>query len=163
MRRARTNTGEQMPLGTLLRRIAAASRARVAARMQNETWAMAAGFRPGCVGVMFCIRQLQPVSQRGIGAVLGLDPSDVVGLIDILEGAGLVERARDPSDRRRYSLRLTASGQRAHSRLLEVLERATEDLLAPLSVAERRQFLRLLERVVGPDFAKDRNGRPSRA
>ena len=38
------------------------------------------------------------VPQRQIGAVLGLDPSAVVALVDDLESLGLVSRQPDPDD-----------------------------------------------------------------
>src|ERR1700678_59787 len=40
------------------------------------------------------------VSQQALGEVLGLDPSNVVGLLNDLEERGLTIRRRDPADRR---------------------------------------------------------------
>lgn len=50
----------------------------------------------------------------GIGTIaerLFLDPSTVTPLAKRLEGAGLVERVRDPADERRVTVRLTPEGR----------------------------------------------------
>lgn len=49
-------------------------------------------------------------SQRELCDLLGIDRSDMVRLIDVLEGAGLVERVRDTTDRRRRLVGPTAGG-----------------------------------------------------
>src|SRR5207253_1063758 len=72
--------------------------------MATEQWAIDAGFRPPCMGVLSVVAKLGPVSQRAISDHLGLDASDVVGVLDILEQAGMVERRRDPDDRRRHAV-----------------------------------------------------------
>jgi len=51
-------------------------------------------------------------SQRELSEAMGVDPSDLVSIIDELVDAGLVERAVDPSDRRRRTLRITTAGER---------------------------------------------------
>jgi DNA-binding MarR family transcriptional regulator len=59
------------------------------------------------------IARHQPVSQREISDHLGLDASDVVGVLDILEAAHMVQRQRDPNDRRRHAVVLTERGETA--------------------------------------------------
>ena len=117
--------------------------------MAHETWAHEAGFRPGCIGVLHVVAAREPVSQREVSDALLLDPSDVVTLVDILERAGLVERKRDPADRRRYALEVTTAGQLAVVRLREINREANQELLAPLDAGERAQLAALLARVVG--------------
>lgn len=135
-------------LPTLTHRLANVTRRAMGVRMQQERWAMDAGFRPGCVGVLQTVSRLEPVSQRAVSDRLLLDPSDLVSLVDILERAGLVERRRDPADRRRYALETTPAGRRAVRRLEVVTRDAFETVLAPLDAAERAQLAHLLERVV---------------
>jgi DNA-binding MarR family transcriptional regulator len=117
--------------------------------MGQEQWATAAGFRPPCLGVMAVVSKLAPVSQRVIGDHLGLDASDVVGVLDILEGAGLVERRRDPDDRRRHAVVLTESGEEAARRLNALRAEVEDRVLAGLDPDERRLLADLLHRVVG--------------
>jgi DNA-binding MarR family transcriptional regulator len=146
-------------VSTLTHRLAALTRRKVGARMAGESWAHAAGFRPGCIGVLQVVAAREPVSQREVSEQLMLDPSDVVSLVDILERAGLVERRRDPADRRRYGLEVTPRGQLAVVRLREINRETSDELLAPLDAAERAQLASLIGRVVrhhlGPPSERD--------
>lgn len=135
-------------LPILAHRLANLTRRAMGERMVLERWAIDAGFRPGCIGVLQVVAATEPVSQREVSERLLLDPSDLVSLVDILERAGLVERRRDPGDRRRYALEITPAGRRAAARLREVAREAQEQVLAPLDGAEREALARLLGRVV---------------
>jgi DNA-binding MarR family transcriptional regulator len=135
-------------VATLSHRLAALTRRAMGERMAHETWAHEAGFRPGCIGVLHVVAAREPVSQREVSDALLLDPSDVVTLVDILERAGLVERKRDPADRRRYALEVTPRGQLAVVRLREINRETNEELLAPLDEQERAQLAHLIGRVV---------------
>ena len=150
---------------TLTHRLAQLTRRAMADRMAHEKWAIDAGFRPGCIGVLHTVAQLEPVSQREVSSVLLLDPSDLVGLVDILEGAGLLERRRDPADRRRYALEVTERGQLAVARLRELAREANEEVLAPLDADERSELEKLLSRIVahhtGQDLSRAEPARPS--
>ena len=114
--------------------------------MAEEEWAVHAGFRPPCMGVLDVVARLQPVSQREISDRLGLDASDVVGVLDILEHAHLVERRRDPQDRRRHAVVLTELGESAARRFAVLRAKAEARVLAGLDPEERRLFVDLLER-----------------
>ncbi len=114
--------------------------------MATEQWAIDAGFRPPCLGVLTVVGELGPVSQRAISDTLGLDASDVVGVLDILEAAGLVERRRDPDDRRRHAVVLTDHGERAARRLRVLRSQVEARVLAGLDPEERRQLAELLDR-----------------
>ena len=133
---------------TLTHRLAAITRRAMGERMATESWAHEAGFRPGCIGVLRVVAAREPVSQREVSEALLLDPSDLVTLVDILEAAGLVERRRDPADRRRYALEVTPRGQLAVVRLREISQETNEELLAPLDQTERAQLAELIGRVV---------------
>ena len=135
-------------VATLTHRLAAITRRAIGERMADESWANEAGFRPGCIGVLRVVAAREPVSQREVSEALLLDPSDLVTLVDILEGAGLVERRRDPADRRRYALEVTPRGQLAVVRLREISQETNEELLAPLDERERAQLAELISRVV---------------
>ena len=155
----------QPDLTRLTQGLAILTRKALAERMALEEWAVDAGFRPGCIGVLQVVSALAPVSQREVSDRLMLDPSDLVGLVDILERARYVERQRDPLDRRRYALEITTAGELAVVRLKQVAEEATEEVLAPLDPAERGQFAELLRRVIehhtGPTDAPVAPARPA--
>ncbi|WP_448852733.1 MarR family winged helix-turn-helix transcriptional regulator [Corynebacterium sp. 335C] len=69
-------------------------------------------------------------AQRELGDALGVDRSDMVRLVDSLEKSGLVERTRDPRDRRRRLITLTPDGEKARRRLRRRLADAEDAVLA---------------------------------
>ncbi|MGH4028922.1 MarR family winged helix-turn-helix transcriptional regulator [Actinomycetota bacterium Odt1-20B] len=99
--------------------------------------------------VLSAVADRGPVAQAELGRTVSLDPKDMVGIINDLQSAGLVLRAPDPHDRRKNAITLTDEGKAAVERCARAAERANSELLAPLSAAERTQFLGMLQRVVG--------------
>jgi DNA-binding MarR family transcriptional regulator len=138
----------QRPLAVLLARTASLHRHVLGRRMQDEQWAVEAGFRPPCIGALTTIAGDQPLSQRQLSEHLGVDPSDIVGVVDILERAGYVSRQRDPADRRRQALTLTPAGERAVRRLHQVLAEVDEEIFGPVPAGDRAALRRVLEGVV---------------
>jgi DNA-binding MarR family transcriptional regulator len=90
-----------------------------------------------------------PLSQQELGQALRINPSNLVGLLDVLEQDGLLVRARDPGDRRRHLVRLTSGGRKRLAGAWRAAEEAEEDLLSPLSPTERDKLRATLERLVG--------------
>ncbi|ADB29898.1 transcriptional regulator, MarR family [Kribbella flavida DSM 17836] len=88
-----------------------------------------------------------PAAQRELAGGLGLDPSDMVRLMDELLAAGFVSRERDPQDRRRYRITLTPLGRRTFTTARGVVRKVEQSTLAPLTVAERAQLHRLAGKV----------------
>jgi DNA-binding MarR family transcriptional regulator len=87
------------------------------------------------------------ISQHALGKCVGIDPSSMVSTIDELEGRGLVERRRHPSDRRAHALHITPKGRQTLTRGREQARRAQDELLAPLNAEEREQLHGLLLRL----------------
>lgn len=78
-----------------------------------------------------------------------MNRSDVVTAVNELVAQGLVERTGDPVDRRRNVVAMTTAGAVRLKRLDGVLAEVQDELLAPLSAAERAELTRLLTRVLG--------------
>jgi DNA-binding MarR family transcriptional regulator len=76
-----------------------------------------------------------------------MPPSRMVAFVDDLEERNLVERRRDPSDRRVHSLHLTAAGSKVMNQLASVGAAAEDALLRALEPAEREQLASLLRRI----------------
>lgn len=132
----------------LIGALGAAGRRLFARRLAQEEWVAQAGLRAPAYGVLLTIERLGPVSQKQISDQMGFDPSDLVGVIDILEREGFLTRARDPQDRRRYSLTLTALGRKRLRRFSTIAAEVEEELLAPLDDHERQTFRALVHRVL---------------
>ena len=89
-----------------------------------------------------------PASQAALGRSGGIDPSDMVALVNDLVARGLVARTPDPADRRRNVVTITAAGQRRLEQLDAAVAELQDDLLAPLTASERDQLTRLLTKLV---------------
>jgi DNA-binding MarR family transcriptional regulator len=112
--------------------------------------------RPYHYRVLASLQEFGPASQVEVGGRANLDRSDVVAAVDELVDRGFVERAADPADRRRNVITITRAG-RAHLRRLDkVLARVQDELLSPLSPAQRKELIRLLDRVLDHHDASSR-------
>ncbi|MGI5502307.1 MarR family winged helix-turn-helix transcriptional regulator [Lentzea sp. CA-135723] len=87
----------------------------------------------------------QPVrTQVALAEVIGADKSRIIGVLDELETEGLLERTRDPADRRARLVSITAEGRRRHGVVQAEIQRGEERLLARLDPADRETLLRTL-------------------
>ncbi|HEY2053490.1 MAG TPA: MarR family winged helix-turn-helix transcriptional regulator [Solirubrobacterales bacterium] len=96
--------------------------------------------------------------QQELGTTLMVDPNNCVLLLNDLDDRGYVERQRDPKDRRRHIVVITAAGQKALAKAEAKLEALEGEVLANLDPAERGQLRDLLARAMdgqdgGPDVA----------
>jgi DNA-binding MarR family transcriptional regulator len=86
--------------------------------------------------------------QQALGEALCVDANNLVLLLNELEGAELVERRRDPLDRRRHLVHITAAGRSTIERA-ELAQASIEDeVLATLDPAERATLHALLSRAL---------------
>ena len=98
------------------------------------------GLKARHYGVLTALAGEGQHAQGDLGEKLAIDRTTMVGLVDELEGLGLVERRRDPEDRRRYDLALTDDGMRTVSEAETIAARVQDAVLAPLDGAERRRL-----------------------
>ena len=86
--------------------------------------------------------------QQQLCASLWMDPNNCVLLLNELEEMGYVERRRDPTDRRRHVVDITAQGQRALERAEHAQETLEDEILAGLTDEERDTLRSLLRRAL---------------
>jgi DNA-binding MarR family transcriptional regulator len=105
------------------------------------------GTKPRQTTALLALRDEGAMSQQALGAALDIDASNLVVLLNDLEGAGLIVRRRDPEDRRRHLVEISTRG----SKLICEVERAStqidDEFFADLDEDERASLHDLLARV----------------
>lgn len=89
----------------------------------------------------------EPFTQAALAERLGVLPSQLVALLDELEARGLMQRVRNPADRRSNLLEVTAAGRALMHEVTRLTERMEAELLEPLAPAERAALSGLLLRL----------------
>ncbi|MFI1051713.1 transposase [Streptomyces griseoruber] len=95
-----------------------------------------------------------------------IDPATMVTSLDDLERAEYAERTRDPQDRRRYAVGITADGRKVLADLNRTLVDLDGDILADLGTSERQSLHVLLGSLAGTpaltslfDSVREQSGR----
>jgi DNA-binding MarR family transcriptional regulator len=125
----------------LLKRLGFAAKERGTAAYEGS------GLHPYHYAILLVLDEGSRETQGSIADALGYDRGQLVGLLDELEERGLVERKRDPKDRRRHLVRMTADGKRTLRQLRALSRRLEDEFLAPLSEAQREELHGLLLRL----------------
>jgi len=86
---------------------------------------------------------------------LEVEPITLCRMVDRLEEAGMVERRRDPADRRAWQLHLTDKSRKVVAQLQQRVDSLVDDMLRGLSCDERAEFARLLK-AVGTNLSERR-------
>jgi DNA-binding MarR family transcriptional regulator len=105
------------------------------------------GVEPRHAGMLLRLAANEGKAQQVIGELIGLNPTQMVFLVDELEGRGFVERRRNPADRRSYALYLTPSGRDVLSKIHQAGLVHQARFGASLSESEQEQLTELLRRI----------------
>jgi len=138
---------EATACGLLMLRLGRAAAARMGAALAGLE------MHPHDYAVLHALNEEGGVSQTELAATLRVHPSNLVALLDGLEAEGLVERRRDPTDRRRQLLELAPGGRERLDRAKAAVENTERDLLAPLASADRRRLHAYLEQLAAHSCA----------
>jgi len=96
---------------------------------------------------MECGEPGQPATPATLAEQAGVTRATMTGLIDTLEKDKLVVRVPDVNDRRTIHVRLTRQGRKVLDGMLPDYFQCVADILRPLSEAERKKLVRLLQKV----------------
>ena len=106
-----------------------------------------AGFSPYHYTVLALLDEGARETQATVADALQLDRSMLVGLLDTLEEKELIERRRDPNDRRRQSVSMTAEGKRTLAKLRALSAGLEDNFLSALDDDERESLYALLRKL----------------
>ena len=99
-------------------------------------------------GALLTVSRQPGLDQRTLAGLMGLDTSTTAGVVDRLEARGLLRRSASPTDRRVRLLGISAEGSTLLSEMEPAVKAAQARMLAPLTDAEKPQFLDMLTRLV---------------
>lgn len=111
------------------------------------------GPHPREYAVLTAIAAAGPLSQQRLAERLHVNRTLMVAVADTLERRGLVERRRDPADRRSYALHVTPTGHAELERLHGEIERVDRRMTERLTDRERARLNELLRNLVAVDLA----------
>ncbi len=100
------------------------------------------------LGILVTLTELGPRSQHELSKLLHVNRTVMVKIIDAMEQAGLVERRRNPADRRSYALEPTAAGREALKQMASAADQGEARLSGGLSAQERERLQELLRAIV---------------
>ncbi|MFD9445158.1 MarR family winged helix-turn-helix transcriptional regulator [Streptomyces sp. NPDC060006] len=123
------------------------------------------GLRVRHYSVLQALADNGAMPQLALGSFLRIDPATMVTSLDDLERTGYAERTRDPQDRRRYAVDITAEGRKVLADLNRTLVDLDGEVLADLSATERDSLHTLLGSLAGSptltslfDAVREQNG-----
>ncbi|GIH17031.1 MarR family winged helix-turn-helix transcriptional regulator [Rugosimonospora africana] len=93
-----------------------------ALRQRMEAQCLRLGLSPAVARALFELDAQRPLPARDLAERLACDRSNVVGLVDKLEEAGLVRRQVDPADRRVKTLVVTDAGRHTQAELRRLMD-----------------------------------------
>jgi DNA-binding MarR family transcriptional regulator len=102
---------------------------------------------PPQTGLLRAIASTPGSSQQALAETLGTPATRLVALVDGLEQRGVVERRRNPTDRRLHAVHLTDAGSALMDEIGRVAREHDDAVLAALDPAERATLRDLLEKL----------------
>lgn len=124
-------------------------------RFRQASWREhnVAGCTPSEIRVLFCVKRnaalgAPELKVSEISKFLHVTPPTITQTIKNLEANGLIERTRDPSDRRVVGITLTKKGELVTVQAFEAFSASLRGLMEFLGEKESNQLAELLTKVV---------------
>jgi DNA-binding MarR family transcriptional regulator len=136
------NMGERLPMGFLITTLSHEFRTRTTAALEPYDLSTRE------FGLLVRLLHHGTLTQSKLGQLHHTDRTSMVSCIDDLEAKGLVERRRDPNDRRAYLVSLTDHGRSTLVSAGKLVEEAERDITASLTDRQREDVRMLLTRAV---------------
>jgi MarR family transcriptional regulator, lower aerobic nicotinate degradation pathway regulator len=114
-------------------------------RMRAETVLTPLGLRPRHLVALTMLRDHTESTQQSLSALLQIDRTNLVGLLNELESWGLIERRRSEEDRRRHTVHLTQPGAERLAQAEFALAAVEDEILVSLDGAQRETLYQLLQ------------------
>ena len=102
---------------------------------------------PPQFAVLTALARSGPLDQVRLAGFVALDRTTVSVVVRKLERRGLVKRQISETDRRSKLIRVTGSGRHLLADVYPRVEQAQQRMLAPLSEAERRALIAILQKM----------------
>ena len=116
-------------------------------RRLSKLEATRCGVTPTQLSVLKLLHEIGDLSLGTLSKEIRAHNSTVTGIVDRMESAGLVERARSDEDRRVWIIRLTAAGRKVAERARVSPWDLLRDALEQLSAADQERLTSLLRKV----------------
>jgi DNA-binding MarR family transcriptional regulator len=139
-------------------------------RVRAESALNPLGLRPRHLLTLTVLRDHGAATQQALATTLQIDRTNLVGLLNELESAGLIVRRRTDEDRRRHVVDLTHAGGQKLSEAECALAAAEDDVFSALDAEQRETLYQLLQQATAghvldcvaalqqPDEASSRKG-----
>jgi len=132
---------------------AAAERFSAALHTSSRLWRLALDKRlkhlgigqSGWVTIAMIAKSAEPMSQRALADLVGVEGPSMVSMLDRLERDGFVTRAPSPTDRRVKLVHLTDAGRTVYAEVMKEATAFRADLLAGVDPAALAAATTLLE------------------
>ncbi len=98
--------------------------------------------------ILIAVRERPDLDQSALSSLVAFDKSTLGVVLDKLEKRGTLKRTRDPIDKRRYSLKITAKGRGILEATQKSVLKSETELLSPLSVVEQKKLKSLLSKLL---------------
>ncbi len=97
--------------------------------------------------LLLCLSHFPVLTAQDMARMTRRPRNSISRAVHRMLAEGYIERAPDPDDGRQARLTVTPAGRALHEKIAELLKHRQEEVLAPLSAAERSDLDRLLTKL----------------